>query len=77
MDLSFSLSAQFEQLNTAQKSGIFKFLFPFHIFKIFYSLSSRPFPSRPLFLIVLQNGVKKHSGEKGLICDVYRNEECR
>ena len=43
IDLSFSLSARFEQLNTAQKPGIFKFLFLFHFVKIiFYSLFSRP-----------------------------------
>ena len=42
-DLSFSLSARFEQLNTAQKPGIFKLLFLFHFVKIiFYSLFSLP-----------------------------------
>ena len=43
IDLSFSLSARFEQLNTAQKPGIFKLLFLFHFVKIiFYSLFSLP-----------------------------------
>ena len=42
-DLSFSLSARFEQLNTAQKPGTFKLLFLFHFVKIiFYSLFSLP-----------------------------------
>ena len=58
LDLYFSLSAQFEQLNTAQKLSIFKFLFLFHFVVMFYSLSSRPLPARPLFLIVLHNDVK-------------------
>ena len=61
--MSFSLSARLEQLNTAQKLDIFKFLFIFHFVTIFYSLSSRPLPSRLLpsrllFLIVLHNIVK-------------------
>ena len=47
------------------KLSIFKFLFHFHFVTISYSLSSHTFPSRPLFLIVLQ-----HSREKALICDV-------
>ena len=62
-----------------QKLGIFKFLFLFHFNTIFYSLSSRQLPTRPLFLIVLYNGVKKHSREKGLICDVgigTENSDC-
>ena len=67
--MSFSLSAWFEQLNTAQKLGIFKFLFLFHFVVLFSSLSSR-LPAQPLFLIVLHNGVKKHSHEKGMIWDM-------
>ena len=70
IDLSFSLPARFEQLNTAQKPGIFKFLFLFHFVIIFYSLFSRPLPSRLLFLSVLRDGVKKHLLEKCMICDV-------
>ena len=53
-----------------QKLAIFKFLFLFHIVIIFYSLSFHPLPARPLFLIVLHNGVKKYSREKGVICDI-------
>ena len=68
--MSFSLSAWFEQLNTAQKLSIFKFLFLFDFVAIFYSLSSCLLPARPLFLIVLQNGIKKDSHDKGVICDV-------
>ena len=52
------------------KLSIFKFLFLFHFVTISYSLSSHPFPSRTLFLILLHNGVKKHSREKPLICDL-------
>ena len=58
IDLSFSQSARFEQLNAAQKPDIFKFLFLFHFVIIFYCLSSRQLSFRPLFLIVLHNGVK-------------------
>ena len=58
-----------------QKLAIFKFLFIFYFVIIFYSLSSHPFPARPLFLIGLHNGVKKYSREKGVICDVYRKGE--
>ena len=57
--MSFTLSARFQQLNTAQKLGILKFLFLFDFVVIFYSLSPHPLPARPLFLIVLHNGVKK------------------
>ena len=67
--MPFSLSAQFKQLNTAQKLGIFKFLFLYRFVIIFSSLSSHPLPSQLLFLIVLNNGVKKHSSEKGVVCD--------
>ena len=61
--MSFSVSARFEQLNTAQKPPIFK-LFFFHFVIIFYSLSSRPLLFGPLFLIVLHNGVKKIHARK-------------
>ena len=44
--------------------------FPFHFVVINISLSSRPVPARPLFLIVFHNGRKKHSRKKGVICDV-------
>ena len=71
--MSFCLSLRHEQLNAAQKLGIFKFLFLLHFVIIFSSLSSGPLPARPLFLIFLRNGVKKHTCEKGVICDVYRN----
>ena len=55
---------------SAQKLGIFRFLFLLHFVIIFYSLSFRPHPAPPLFLIVLHNGVKTHSREKGVISDV-------
>ena len=42
----------------------------FSLFIIFYSLSSHPDPSRPLFFIVLHDDLKKHSREKALTCDV-------
>ena len=42
----------------AQKLGILKFLFLICFVIIFYSLYFHPLPSRPLFLIVLHNGVK-------------------
>ena len=64
LDLFFSLSARLEQLNTAQKLDIFKFLFIFYSVTIFYSLSSRLLPSRPLFLIVLDNGGKTFMWER-------------
>ena len=70
----FFLSARFQQLNTAQKLSIFKFLFLFYLVDTFYSLSL-PFPAWPLFLIVLYNGVKKDSGDKGVTCDAYQNGE--
>ena len=63
LDLFFSLPARLEQLNTAQKLGILK-LFIFYSVTIFYSLSSRPLPSRPLFLIVLDNGGKTFTWER-------------
>ena len=53
---TFSFS-RFEQLNTAQKPGIFKFLFFFTLLLSFI-LSSRPLPARSLFLFVLHNDVK-------------------
>ena len=65
----FCLSTRFEQLNTVQKLGFFKFLFLFRFVIVFSSISSRLLPARPLFLIVLHNGIKKHSSEKGVICD--------
>ena len=52
------MSARFEQLNIEQKLGIFIFLFLFHFVIIFFILFFSPLPARPLFLIVLQNGVK-------------------
>ena len=52
------------------KTWHFQILFLFHFVIIFYNLSSHPLHARPLFLIVLHNGVKKHSLEKGVICDV-------
>ena len=55
---------------------IYLFIF-FHFVIIFYSLSSRQLPAWPLLLIVLHNGVIKHSREKGVICDVHQNEEFR
>ena len=58
LDLSFFLSARFDQLNTVQKLDSFKFLFLFHFAIIFYSLSSHLLPARPLFLIVLHNDLK-------------------
>ena len=63
------MSARFQQLNTAQKLCMFKLLFLFVFIVIFYSLSSRPLPTRPLFLIVLHSGVKKGSRDKGVIFD--------
>ena len=66
--MSFSLSAQFQLLNTAQKLSIFKFLFIFVFVVIFYSLSFRLLPARALFLIVLHNGVKEDSRDKDVIC---------
>ena len=42
-----------------QKLAIFIFLFLFHFVIIFCSLYSHPHPARPLFLIVLHNGIKK------------------
>ena len=57
------------------KIGIFKFSFLFRFAIIFSSLSSRPLSARPLFLIVLHNGVKKNSRVKGVICYLYRNGE--
>ena len=59
LDLFFSLPARFEQLNTAQRLCIFKFLFLYHFDIIFYSLSSCLLPARPLFLIELYNWRKK------------------
>ena len=73
--MSFSLSAQFEQLNTAQKLGIFKFFFFFHFVTIFSSLTSYLLAhptAQLLFLIVLHNDIKwrkKHSHENGVIFD--------
>ena len=58
-----------------QEPSIFKFLFLFHLVIIFYSLSSHPISAWPLFLIVLHNGVKTYSREKGVIYNVYQNEE--
>ena len=52
------MSAQFEQLNTAEKLGIFKFLYLFHFVIIFYSLSSRLHPASTAVLIALHNSVK-------------------
>ena len=71
----FFLSARFEQLDTAQKLGIFKFFFLFHFVIIFSSLSSHPVPARPLFLIVLHNGVKNIHVRKALFVTWYRNRE--
>ena len=48
----------------------FQILIFFFLYIIFYSLSSRPLPARPLFLIVLHNGIKKGSLDKGVTCDV-------
>ena len=73
--MSFSLSARFEHLNTAQKLGNFKFLFIFHFVVIICSLSSRPLPARPLFLIVLHNGVKNIHVRKAWLVTWYRNGE--
>ena len=69
----FSLSAWFEQLNTAQKLSIFKFVFLFHFVVIFYSLSSCLLPARPLFLIVLHNSVKNIHVIKAWFVTWYRN----
>ena len=41
-----------------KRPGIFNFLFLFHFVIIFYNLFSHPLSSRPLFLVVLHNGVK-------------------
>ena len=57
-DLSFSLSARFEQLILHKSMSFSNSLFFFHSVITFYSLSSRPLPSWPLFLIVLHNSVK-------------------
>ena len=61
----------------SQKLGIFKFLFLFHFVVVFYTLSSYPLPARPLFLIVLHNGVKKHSCGKAWFVTWYQNGELR
>ena len=73
--MPFSLSVQFEQWITAQKLGIFKFLFLFHFVIVFYSRSSRPLPARSLFLVVLHNGVKKIHVRKAWFVTCYRNRE--
>ena len=39
LDLSFSLSARFQQLNAAQKLSIFKFLFLFYFVDLLHSIS--------------------------------------
>ena len=57
-----------------QKFAIFKFLFLFPFDIIFYSLSFHPLPDWPIFLIVLHNGVKKYSHEKGVIRDAVSEE---
>ena len=57
----FYLSAQFE----FSKSYFF-----FTFLLSFISLSSRPLSDPPLLFIVLPNGLKKHSREKGVIRDV-------
>ena len=74
IDLSFSVSARFEQLNNAQKPPIFIF---FHFVIIFYSLSSHTLPFGPLFLIVLHNGVKNIHVRKAWFVTWYWNEEWR
>ena len=71
--MPFSLSARFEQLNTAQKLDIFRFLFLFH-FVIFNSLSTCLLPARPLFLVVLHNSVKNNSRKKGMTCDMLSEQ---
>ena len=71
--LSFFLPARFEQLNTSQNPGFFKLIFLFHFVIIFYSLSSRPLSSRPLFLIVLYKGVKSiHVRKKWFVTSIGR-----
>ena len=71
----FFLSPRFQQLNTAQKLSIFKFLFLFYLVDTFYSLSL-PFPAWPLFLIVLYNGVKKIQVIKAWLATRIRTENC-
>ena len=57
------------------KTRHFQIFISFSFCYYLYSLSSRPPPASLLFLIVLHNGVKNQSREKGVIYDVYRNEE--
>ena len=57
-------------VKSAKKLRIFKFLFLFDFVVIFYSPSSCQLPAWLLFLIVLHNGVKKDSRDKGKICNV-------
>ena len=73
--MPFSLSVQFEQWITAQKLGIFKFLFLFHFVIVFYIRSSRPLPARSLFLVVLHNAVKNIHVRKAWFVTCYRNRE--
>ena len=49
---------QLSKVNYCQKRATFKFLFLFHFIIIFCTVYSHPLPTRPLFLIVLHNGVK-------------------
>ena len=58
----------FESQIVHEKLSNFKFFFFCDFGDIFYSLS-RPFPARPLFLIVLHNEVKKDSRDKGVLCN--------
>ena len=56
IDLSFYLTAQFEKLNTTQKTWYFQILIYFSFLLLsFYNLSSRPLSSRPLFLGPFEN----------------------
>ena len=71
IDLSFSLSARFEQLNIAQNPGIFKFLFLFHLVIIMFKQiwqfhKTEPISRKTLFL-------PKHQGGIGLIHPQYHS----
>ena len=57
-----------------QKLVILKFLFLFYFVIIFYCLFSHQLPAQPLFLIVLHNGIKQYSREKGMICEVVSEQ---
>ena len=53
----------------------FQSLISFSLFVIFYSLSSYPLPARPLFFIVLHNGVKNTHARKVWFLTWHRTRE--